>query len=1419
MNFYVNSQGQIIRVDPEDVFQGSVNANTINFVGAFPSTCPVTVAFKLLTGEWTTPASMGMNSDSPLPGIQQPDGTQFNIWRYTIPETVTEYYGTVNLQFYVYAQGISGNGNMIATASSSFEVKKGVPIVLPDPSDDYETLLTQILSALQQLQQADSEGALAAQKSAEAAANSASAAASSATAAEAAQTAAESAQSKAETAAGSAATSATAAQTAQAAAEAAQTAAETAQAGAEQAKDDAQDLVNEAQDIAETTAQETAQNVVNNFVQTGGPFTNGITVDKQITLHENPETDTSESVLQHKEYGFNFYDVKEGADLSGKSLFFDTGTSPLEDSNFNGTSLEPLISFQNGYTLYVNPNVSPSNYSVYMATPTGGISYFYLNGQWIADVYTFTGSGWVVSSVKKENFESDAAQILTDMLVVGTFFVPSRTRFDEGAQVPLTPSGAFDVANKQYVDSTLKTEAGYLQQAIDNEASARAAADTALRNSKYDKTGGTIDGNVQITGDLTVQGTTTTNDTETLAVKDNLIVTNSDGATLSGLSGLIIRTSPTQSYGMVYDPANEGTVKLGLGTYDAETGVFTFATGEGLPVAVRALSTAWNNLHLAAWDAASNQFVDAGKAVADFQEKLTFDSTPTQNSTNPVTSGGVFAALQKKQNTLTEGEGILISDTDVISFDTTVLDDYVTLDTDQTITATKFIQGSGAYVFNIRKSSLSTEDNEPNITKFDGSTIMFQRDTGSDRGALILYTEITGTAYRGLKLPYEAGTLALLSDIPSLDGYAKLSTNEDQTFTNDIFMLRNLDVQMTISASSLEVSRIAVSNRIICDGYIYIDDDGDGKGYYGTNTGNYYGHMFEVMLDMDSYYVANFPAKPLESQETFAFLSDIEPISEQVSDLSQSVDDIYTILQQEVYNAQDIEQEYSSRETADGADIIDGALETVKKIQGATVKTTNLLPFPYLDGASLTQNGVTFTANSDGSVTINGTPTDYVAYRFIADFRGVGEFILSGIPSSANLSFTFTAYNSAGDSIGAVDGLKGQTIQFNTSDYEGYDHALLQIRRGLTGVAINNVTVYPMLNEGSTALPYMPYFSGLKNAYFQGLRSTGRNLIPFPYFDNTKTVSGVTFTVNDDGSLTVNGTATSQVNFFFVSNTNPILTFPIGTVLSLSGCPSGGSGTTFFLNLLSTDHMEGITETGNGGTVTTTKKSYYFYFRVEEGVTLTNAVIRPMLNYGSSALPYEPYISHEISLDAAIELPAWDSINPTTGKRIVQSNTLTFDGTTSWHHTDESKKYNYFKQELINLGGNAKNSTIICNRISTNFRSDMYIQITGLTDNGYATLLIATSRTVYPELTTTAALQQLLSEWATAGNPLTVCYCLYTSTESDIEIEDRLPAYKNGSETVIQGDTDNSEYGAENTLTQNYAEVKGTTGTTEGGNS
>lgn len=132
---------------------------------------------------------------------------------------------------------------------------------------------------------------------------------------------------------------------------------------------------------------------------------------------------------------------------------------------------------------------------------------------------------------------------------------------------------------------------------------------------KYDKTGGTIDGNVTVTGDLTVQGTTITENAETLDVKANVITTNSEGVPLINLSGLGIRTDATNVYGIMYDPQND-SVKLGLGSLDEDNN-FTFNQGEGLPIAVRDDSTAFTDKHVIVWDAAGDKFVDGGKAVSD----------------------------------------------------------------------------------------------------------------------------------------------------------------------------------------------------------------------------------------------------------------------------------------------------------------------------------------------------------------------------------------------------------------------------------------------------------------------------------------------------------------------------------------------------------------------------------------------------------------------------------------------------------------------------------------------------------------------------------------------------------------------------------------------------------------------------------
>lgn len=72
------------------------------------------------------------------------------------------------------------------------------------------------------------------------------------------------------------------------------------------------------------------------------------------------------------------------------------------------------------------------------------------------------------------------------------------------------------------------------------------------------------------------------------------------------------------------------------------------------------------------------------------------------------------------------------------------------------------------------------------------------------------------------------------------------------------------------------------------------------------------------------------------------------------------------------------------------------------------------------------------------------------------------------------------------------------------------------------GLVLTNI----MLNEGSEALPYEPY--GLFSVGDMGaitVQEHGKNLISFPFSNTTQTSNGVTYTVNDDQSLTINGTS------------------------------------------------------------------------------------------------------------------------------------------------------------------------------------------------------------------------------------------------------------------------------------------------------
>ena len=137
-----------------------------------------------------------------------------------------------------------------------------------------------------------------------------------------------------------------------------------------------------------------------------------------------------------------------------------------------------------------------------------------------------------------------------------------------------------------------------------------------------------------------------------------------------------------------------------------------------------------------------------------------------------------------------------------------------------------------------------------------------------------------------------------------------------------------------------------------------------------------------------------------------------------------------------------------------------------------------------------------------------------------------------------------------------------------------------------------------------------------------GLVSRGKNLLHTAAVSSV--VNGVTFTVNSDGSVTANGTASALTQF----GVNKFEEFFSHGDFVLSGCPSGGGGSTYDLRT-STAVSGGASavDTGNGITFsrTTEENGVIVYITIRSGYACNNLTFYPQIERGDTATEYEPY--------------------------------------------------------------------------------------------------------------------------------------------------------------------------------------------------
>lgn len=207
--------------------------------------------------------------------------------------------------------------------------------------------------------------------------------------------------------------------------------------------------------------------------------------------------------------------------------------------------------------------------------------------------------------------------------------------------------------------------------------------------------------------------------------------------------------------------------------------------------------------------------------------------------------------------------------------------------------------------------------------------------------------------------------------------------------------------------------------------------------------------------------------------------------------------------------------------------------------------------------APVAQNGITTTRNADGSHHISGTASARVVFALavVGDKLSLppGRYTASlGTALPDGVSSRVEAYDKSTlkwfKTYGNIPASSGEyTIDIDGNYYTTW---LIAIQAGVTV----DFTVYPMIRLASvTDATYAPYANTPPIEGWTGLNAFagGKNLLKNDA--TSQTLNGMTITVNEDGSVTVNGTSTATSTPTLSNNI-----IPAGRYI-LSGCPAGGA--------------------------------------------------------------------------------------------------------------------------------------------------------------------------------------------------------------------------------------------------------------------
>ena len=305
----------------------------------------------------------------------------------------------------------------------------------------------------------------------------------------------------------------------------------------------------------------------------------------------------------------------------------------------------------------------------------------------------------------------------------------------------------------------------------------------------------------------------------------------------------------------------------------------------------------------------------------------------------------------------------------------------------------------------------------------------------------------------------------------------------------------------------------------------------------------------------------------------------------------------------------------------------------------------NLIPYPYTANL-ITNRGITFAANSDGSIGFSGVADNELASYFTIPkklYLPAGTYKISGgddiyggvgvlLYDDADTTILYTG-NYSGllkmSSAVYVFTTKDGTVDWTVDNTYGYEKeftidkpAYVKVQARSTNTTYTEEVggiIYPMLRRAEFVDgTWEEYKPNVKTAMENNssdiaiakttLGCECKNVFPYPYGNTTLTNKGVTFTDNGDGTITVDGTAEEDTAFVFGNQ----VTLPVGQYI-LSGAPVIEGK--FALQIADTKNNLWIGDVGETAKFTVIKDTTFDYNRIliGAGVTVTNQTFKPMI--------------------------------------------------------------------------------------------------------------------------------------------------------------------------------------------------------------